>query len=214
MAQAQHNLAKLCKDSGQASAEHGEYKEAVAALSKAAELSPNDLTIRYQLGIAYLALDDTTNYKLLCQAMVKEFGRTKEAKGADRILYTCVSSAHADLDANELVRLAALAATLYKGNERILGAAFYRAHDYAAALEQFNKSTIFLARPWDCFFLAMIHHRLGHPKEARDFFQKGVTEMDRLSCSWTERVEMQQLRKEAQALIEGDKESKTGNGSK
>jgi WD40 repeat protein/tetratricopeptide (TPR) repeat protein len=70
---------------------------------------------------------------------------------------------------------------------------------------------------YELFFLAMAHHRLGHADEARQWLEKGArwieqgrlpkTEQgaDNPRFTWNRRVAHEQLRREAEALLEGAK---------
>jgi tetratricopeptide (TPR) repeat protein len=134
--------------------------------------------------------------------MLKDFGQTKIPETADRVLYASLPSPDSGLEPGDLVRLAPVSFSVRPGNERVLGAALYRAGDYAGAIEQFDESAAeFNPRPWDWFFVGMCHQHLGHPDKAREYLQKANQGMSTLTCPWTERVEMQQLRKEAERLI-------------
>lgn len=103
-----------------------------------------------------------------------------------------------------------------------LGTALYRAGRYQEAIERLqagiaaheNKT----GGPHDWLVLAMAHHRFGHAVEARQWMDKAVQELDkeatrrtnsaietalptpRTARSWTQRLELDLFRREADAL--------------
>jgi tetratricopeptide (TPR) repeat protein len=96
-----------------------------------------------------------------------------------------------------------------------LGAAYYRAEKWDAAREALEKATQLRGgngdgRDW--FFLAMVHCRLGHADEARQWLEKGSTWLDQpgpvlpKTASGTpltpeQKEELQALRREAEELL-------------
>ncbi len=59
--------------------------------------------------------------------------------------------------------------------QRYVGAALYRAGRFAEAIERLEMSCPpggRGGRPWDCAFLAMAHHRLGHERQAGHFLER------------------------------------------
>jgi serine/threonine protein kinase len=91
---------------------------------------------------------------------------------------------------------------LMGNTQLILGRARYRAGDWQGALtalqkslEQYPNGTV-----WDCFFLAMAHWQLGHPKEAREWYGRAVTWMETKKLQGEK---MKSLRAEAEALLSG-----------
>jgi tetratricopeptide (TPR) repeat protein len=84
----------------------------------------------------------------------------------------------------------------------ILGRARYRAGDWQGALTALQKSLEVYPKVTasGCFFLAMAHWQLGHPKEAREWYGKAVTWME------TNKLQdevLKSLRAEAEALLSG-----------
>jgi uncharacterized protein HemY len=81
-----------------------------------------------------------------------------------------------------------------------LGVARYRQGDYAAAITDFEHSIALGSDvAWNHFFLAMAHHRLGHPKEARTYYDKGIAWMEK---SQPHDAEMLRYRAEAAELLQ------------
>jgi tetratricopeptide (TPR) repeat protein len=86
--------------------------------------------------------------------------------------------------------------------QMIVGRARYRAGDWQGALTALQKSLEVdpNVTASDCFFLAMAHWQLGHPKEAQEWYGKAVTWME------TKKLQdegLKSLRAEAEALLSG-----------
>jgi hypothetical protein len=106
------------------------------------------------------------------------------------------------------VRLAALAVALTPDDStslNTLGVALYRACDFPRSIETLEKSLAAgkgASDAFDLLFLAMAHHRLGHAKQARDYFDRAVR-------WWAERkdlparygAELTAFRTEAEAVL-------------
>ena len=93
---------------------------------------------------------------------------------------------------------------------RIRGAANYRAGCYKAAIDDLEQAArVFPRRAWDWFFLAMARHHLGQNSEAKNCLREATEafeQADRAGSTvswfrWTERVEVEQLMREARALV-------------
>jgi tetratricopeptide (TPR) repeat protein len=122
-------------------------------------------------------------------------------------------------DAQQVVELAERAVTKAPRNYsyvNTLGAALFRADRFEESIERLN-SAIRLSKnggSWaDWVFLAMAHQRLGNAEEAR----KWLAQVPRLSddenssdppiqVSGIHRIELRILRREAEALINGEQE--------
>ena len=81
-----------------------------------------------------------------------------------------------------------------------LGAAYYRAQNFQAALDALNH-TIALdhgGTAFDHVFLSMVHHRLGNMEEARQWFDLAMTGMER---SWAGHAELRRLCNEAETTL-------------
>ncbi len=92
---------------------------------------------------------------------------------------------------------------IFLGN---LAAVLYRAGRYHSALARFNERLERLGshgESSDWVFLAMIHHRLGHPAEARQWLGKlgDARRPDQTALNFWDDLELELLRAEARALI-------------
>jgi WD40 repeat protein/tetratricopeptide (TPR) repeat protein len=111
------------------------------------------------------------------------------------------------------VRLAALAVALVPQEQyplNTLGVALYRSGRVAEAIEPFEKSLKAAdgrLGGYDLFFLAMAHHRLGHHRQARDCFDRGVLWMGKQDGLSEPAVrELSAFRAEAEAVLAGPAE--------
>jgi tetratricopeptide (TPR) repeat protein len=98
------------------------------------------------------------------------------------------------------------AAALPDANTRsTLGAILYRASKHPEAITELNESLKLSGKGGtsaDFLFLAMAHHRLNQPDESRLWLEKAVQALDKdPPGSWTERLEQQLHRREAEALL-------------
>jgi tetratricopeptide (TPR) repeat protein len=194
----------------------GRWVEAAADFGRLTELQPDDAMAWYYRAIAHLAARDLPAYRRDCSMMLERFGATRDPAIAARVLYACVPGPDAVEMGERLTALADLAVQSSKANARLAGAVAYRRGLYEQAVGHFDEAAKELAlRPRDWLFLAMAHQRLGHPGEARQFLARAVAWIDEADkpgagegkpaapswSGWFERVEVQSLRREAEALL-------------
>jgi tetratricopeptide (TPR) repeat protein len=170
---------------------------------RAVEEKPYDPLQWYYHAMAKLGASDVDGYRRVCAEMRGRFEKTKDRATAARVVFTCVVAPDGAVDGAELVRLAKLAV----GYERALASACYRHGEYERAILLYQqKGQRFPLRGVDLLFLAMAQHQLGRHAEARETFEKAATWFDRPagdSWSWCDLVEVRQLRKEAETLLQG-----------
>jgi hypothetical protein len=118
---------------------------------------------------------------------------------------TCPDAKHRDpKQAVELAQKAVELAPKVWGYWNTLGAAYYRNGDWRAAVTALRKSTELQNgdNSFDSFFLAMAHGQLGEKAEARAWYAKAITWMDKHK---PEDKELRRFRAEAAQLLgEGD----------
>jgi serine/threonine protein kinase/Flp pilus assembly protein TadD len=175
----------------------GNLEGAIAEYRQGVELSPDDLMGWYYLAIGHLTAGQGDAYRRVCAETFARFGKTQNHALAARVLYTCLPTPDALDDMAQLVPLAEVAAN-DKSNTRLLGAALYRVGKLEAAIARLNEGQ---SRAWDHLFLAMAHHRLGHPEQALDFALRADDQIKNDHYHWPENAEAQQLRGEAQAVM-------------
>ncbi len=201
---------------GNCHAELRQWPEAAADFGKAVELQPDNVYLWYEQAASLLATGNTDEYRRVCAAMVKRFADTKDNGVASRMMYICVPVPDLGVDPAVLVGLAERGARSFAGNERILGAALYRAGQFDAAIKNLEKAAaVQTPKAWEWLFLAMAHQRLNHADQARAYLKKATQLIEAIErtnpndpldkgpywAGWYERVEVGYLRREAEALL-------------
>jgi tetratricopeptide (TPR) repeat protein len=153
---------------------------------------------------------DPSDYRRVCAELLHDFGQTADADTADGVAFLCVLGHQAVKDPALVVQMARKAVNSDPDNagyQFTLGAALYRAGDFDAAVRELNLAVkkdreggAVLAK----LFLAMAHHRLKHPKEAKDWFARAAEQFRQVSqpLPWVERIGLQLLGEEAEALLQ------------
>src|SRR5262249_61074278 len=151
-------------------------------------------------------------YRRACDQLVDRFGSRDKVHMLSLTAYACVAAPEGVVEPTLLVTIAHKGVAAFVGNERVHGAALYRAGKWADALRRFEDSEKkFDQRAWDWLFLAMIHQRLGHAKEARAYLDRAKRWIDeghpRAPSGgagwgwWGEPLEVETLRREAETLL-------------
>jgi serine/threonine protein kinase/Flp pilus assembly protein TadD len=200
---------------GTVRARMNQWDEAAADFAKATECQPDDANLWYCQAAAHLGAGKVNAYRQVRAGILKQFGETTNPATASHLLYICVAAPAQVEESNLLVRLGELAVDVFPGNARVLGAAHYRAGQYDTAVHDFEKAAkLFRPRAWDWLFLAMAHHHLGHVEAANQYLKKAVEWIEQTNrkqstgagnpwISLFEPVEVQHLRREAEALLKG-----------
>jgi WD40 repeat protein/serine/threonine protein kinase/tetratricopeptide (TPR) repeat protein len=196
----------------------GQYEKAQSDYAQAvkAELSPSNWKWLYDLALLRAALGDARGYREACAGMIKRFEKTKNPNDRHWALKICLLAPNSGADP---AWCAELAESDFTGNSddfwnRILsGAALYRASRFEAALQRLTKAGKFPSGSgsgWDSLWLAMTYHRLGKSEQARDCLRDAIRYIERYypedgksTSNWSTRLELQLLRREAEALILG-----------
>jgi serine/threonine protein kinase/tetratricopeptide (TPR) repeat protein len=143
------------------------WDRAAAAFERATAQKPNDHWSWCFRALVNLQMANKDEYRKVCTAMLTRLGNTKDPQTAARVVYTCVVAPYAMPDPARLVPLAELGATAWRGNDRIVAAALYRAGRFEEALRKFTElRTESTNDLWETCFLAMTYHRLGRPEDA------------------------------------------------
>jgi WD40 repeat protein len=194
---------------GDALAEQNKWEPALADFTAVVEKQPDNAEAWHQQAIAQLAAGRPDAYRATCTAMLQQF---REGPGAVHILDAIVPARGADR-----ASLAAQVerAALGDGCKRIRGAVCYRTGRPAEAVRCFEswEGQGHPLRAWDYLFLAMAQHATGNPEKARAALVQAEDWIDkadqrdipgpdeRMWYSWRERVEVQALRREVEALL-------------
>jgi WD40 repeat protein/tetratricopeptide (TPR) repeat protein len=153
---------------------------------------------------------DLSDYRRVCAELLDDFGQTADAATARTAAFLCVLGPKAVKDATLLVQLEQKAVSSDPENwfdRATLGAALYRAGDFDAAVRELNLAVEKGPRGGSVeakLFLAMAHHRLEHPKAAKDWYVRAMEQVRQVSQPppWPLRVCWQLLGEEAKALLQ------------
>jgi tetratricopeptide (TPR) repeat protein len=157
----------------------GKFEEAAANHGRAVALNPGDHWQWYLRGCLLAHADQPDAYRTHCQAMLQQFGTTKDRFVADRTAKTCLLLPGATPDLTRQLRLVNV--TLAPGYDqgmlpwiRLLeGMAEYRQGHWAAAIQPLEQSRQIFYEGFDAvkttatLFLAMAHYQTGHVEPAR-----------------------------------------------
>jgi WD40 repeat protein/tetratricopeptide (TPR) repeat protein len=196
-------------------AERGHLDRAAATLAEGVPLKPDDSILRSHLGVALLASGDRAGWRRASATMLDRFGGAGAAGPANTVAWACALGPGATADRGVPVRLAEVALRDGTGSSRdvylnTLGAALYRAGRYAEAIRRLEEGIERrggTSLPEDAPFLAMAHHRPGHPDEARSWLDKlrHYQPSGRPDRFWDD-LTIRLLRGEAEAVILDDPE--------
>jgi tetratricopeptide (TPR) repeat protein len=186
----------------------------------AAEYAKADLLARPlrddALGYACLFLirGDSDGYDRFCQGMIQRAGRTEDHFEAFVLARTCAMARESPVDPARAVEWGkqAVVSAQPAWYFHALGLAQYRAGQFDQALKSFTKANVetWPYRDVNWFGLALVHHRLGHPDEARQCLDKGIQWLEREGPPGPGRpakihpmdwVEAQVLRREAEEML-------------
>jgi tetratricopeptide (TPR) repeat protein len=177
------------------------YEEAVAAPNASGRTWQRYALLRLQRG-------DQEGYRTVCARIIDRFGKSTNTSVANDTAWTCALGPEALPDLKPVVELARLAVRTdaTHANRSTLGAILYRAGQYKEAVAELNEAIKLSNKGGaaaDFFFLAMAHYRLGQADEARQWLHRARQELEKNPPGfWSEQVELQLFRREAEALIE------------
>jgi serine/threonine protein kinase/tetratricopeptide (TPR) repeat protein len=208
---------------GRALGGRGHFEEAAAVYRTAAELDPDEAGHHYCLALAQLATGDEAGYRKTCAALLDRFAQAEKPEAANWAAWTSVLRQDALSDPEGAVALAEAALRGEPSSVKYantLGAALYRAGRLDEAVRRLNEAQAGLQKAaqkpppyspaYTSFFLAMAHHRMGRPGEARRWLERGTRRMEEEVRDerlwWNRRVTLQSLRREAESLLRGGKD--------
>jgi tetratricopeptide (TPR) repeat protein len=188
---------------GQDYVKQGRLAEAAADLAGAIDLGHDDVWTWTTLALVRLARKDEAGYRQARADMLKRFATTKDASTAGVFAWNyCLAPAAP----SELEPVLKMHQTVAPDDVAARGLLLYRLGRFEEAVKLLNetiaRSPTKEGRGADWLFLAMSHHRLGHKEEARSWLAKAVRYMEQAGDA-RERLELQVLRREAEALIDG-----------
>src|SRR5262249_25493113 len=163
-----------------------QWDQAAAAYAKADLLGRplNDDAFAY--ACLFLIRGDTAGYNRFCEDMIQRAAQNKAPAPFEAYVLarTCAVGRKCPVDPARAVEWANLASPNGRNpwDFHALGLAQYRAGQFTRALDSFAKANVeaWTLRDLNCFGLALVHHRLGRPDEARQVLDRGI--------QWLERV--------------------------
>ncbi|MEX2114277.1 MAG: protein kinase [Pirellulales bacterium] len=194
-----------------------DFRGSAEEFAKASQVNPDDCRLIAFRALTQLAVGDNEDYCRTCAEMMNRFGDTRDLSVAHELVVACTLHPDALPDMRPLLNVGRLAATKYVGSVRILGAAHYRAGEFAEALACFEEaSKINPPGPWALAFQAMVHYRLGQVEKARHHMAEAARWIDEADHpnpndltgeratwgGWYEKVNVPIIMREARAMIE------------
>jgi hypothetical protein len=209
-------------DQAHALAARGEWRRAAAEYAKLPLEKPEDLEICCEYASVLLLANDTEAYRRVCAQVLRRFYPTDDMQTVYLVARIASLTAGAPAEPERVVPMAdrAVATRGTAWHRHTLAVAHFRAGQYDKAVQQCQESMKADPR-WanvlNGFVLAMAHQRLGHAEEARQWLDKSARWMTQASQarpketpvdlpvpSWCDRLELQLLRREADALLGAD----------
>jgi Flp pilus assembly protein TadD len=198
-------------------------KPAVADFARAVELGAAEPTFREIEAALRAAAGDLAAYRRFCAEEVATVGSAPDPETANSAAWVCTYAPDTVAEWKPVVDLVEKALASNPNDWTYLstqGAVLYRAGRFDAAIERLSvavknfgeRGTI-----WNWLFLALAHSRLGHMDEARQWLDKAAQWMEQpdeakvaedpmlFPLTWTRRLEIQILRREAEALLQGNR---------
>jgi WD40 repeat protein/serine/threonine protein kinase/tetratricopeptide (TPR) repeat protein len=163
----------IIMERGDLYARRGLWSEAAAYYAGAVKQYPDVAPLHEQLAVARLLTGDLPGYRAACAGMLEHFKPIDDSTAAGLVAYACILAPGAVTDFSGLVQVSQRSTRWVASNERLVGAALFRAGRFEEALKRFEQGHRgFVLRAWDLLLLAMIHSRLGHTSEARRLLQR------------------------------------------
>jgi tetratricopeptide (TPR) repeat protein len=198
-------------------AEQQKWREAADDFKRIADLDPEHQSAGYMTALLHLGAGDTAGYRKHCQVLLEQALKTRNPAQANNLVWACTLAPGAVPDPKPLVER--MEKEFQTGPApwwyfSTLGAALYRAERFDDAVRRIEEGIELQGKggmPQEWLFLAMAHQRLGHAAQARkwlDQTRRAIEPGDPkkpapgAGSSWSDRIEIQLLRREAQTLID------------
>jgi tetratricopeptide (TPR) repeat protein len=193
----------------------GRYPEALDDLAQAIRLRPNDAHVRAMRGALHLDLGQFEPAIVDLEAALAlqpDFPVVAGwlAQGCNNRAWELADGPGHRRDLDRALALGRRAVTLSPGEAgplNTLGVLQYRAGRYEEALASLEGSLAAgsgLSDGFDLFFLAMAHHRLGHPGDARTCFDRGLRWLgDQHGLNERDFKDLAGFRAEAESVLAG-----------
>jgi WD40 repeat protein/predicted Zn-dependent protease len=204
-----------------AHAEAGEWDPADRDLAEAVKAGTEWASAFTERALLRLRAGDQAGYRQVCAAALERLGQTEDADTAGGVAWACALGAGAVPDYQKAIALAERAAREDpKSHANDLGAILLRAGRFDDALNSLGRAAEVHGRGgdgYDRLLLAMTHYRLGHKEEAERWLRQAgewinAAEAGKLDdpeykppLAWDQRLALRLLRREAEAMILGEK---------
>jgi WD40 repeat protein/tetratricopeptide (TPR) repeat protein len=199
---------------GMAYASFGQWDKAAAEYAKTDLLAGPLSEATFDYACLFLIRGDSEGYNRFCQCMIQRAAQTEDPYEEYILARICAMARKSPVDPARAVQWAnqAVASKHNPWDFHALGLAQYRAGQFDQALQSFTKADdkAWALRELNWFGLALVHHRLGHPDEARQCLDKGIQWLEREGPPGPERpaklppqvwLEAQLLRHEAKEML-------------
>jgi WD40 repeat protein/tetratricopeptide (TPR) repeat protein len=199
---------------GTAYAQLGHWDKAAAEYAKADLLARPLRDDAFAYACLFLIRGDSGGYNRLCQGMIQRAAQTKDPYEAFILARSCAMARKSPVDPARAVEWANQAVGSYQRpwDFHVLGLAQFRAGQSDQALQNLTKASDKAWAQWEVnwFGLALVHHRLGHPDEARQCLDKGIQWLEREGPRGPEQpaklplqdwLEAELLRREAEEIL-------------
>jgi eukaryotic-like serine/threonine-protein kinase len=210
--------AGLFAGSGMAHANLDQWEPAAANFRRAIDLPGANLQVWVFCALVCTKQKDLDGSRHAITGMLKRFGATDNLELANNLAWACALAPDAVSDWKRPLELAEKAAAKGRNAEALntLGAVEVRAERERDAIQHLQEGMKLQGKggtAWDWLFLAIAHFQLGQPMEAQTCLAKAVAWIDEATrtkptgsvkssnLSWSQRLELQLLRGEAEALI-------------
>ena len=166
----------------------GRFEDARRGYLHAVAEEPSNHWNWYHLACVQIYLNDDAGYRQTAAAMLERFGGTKTATVGERTAKTCLLSPRPAGDMTKLQALVDQALESDKGGGNLpwfattKALAEYRAGRFESALQFLEKADSFKAPSAIAtvdLLRAMAHHKLGHAKQATEFFGRAADRIEK-----------------------------------
>jgi WD40 repeat protein/Flp pilus assembly protein TadD len=194
------------------------WDAASADYERATELGPQNADVYFGLALLQLRKGNISAYRATCASAVERFGRARDGYTLSLLTRTCMLAPTAMSDSVHWAKDAVAARPRDPDLLNTLGLALYRAGRFDECARRVAKAVAIPGgdgSTFDRLFLAMAHAGMGRPEAARSWLAKVLavseasipaatgsrTQTSPEPLAWTVEIELDLLRREAEALI-------------